>query len=278
MKTWHATTDSLVQFARSPEALDDVTASSIEQHLMNCAECRAAVTAAADRGALERSWAAVADLIDQPHRTHSERVLVRLGLPIDIARVVGATPTLRVAWLATTVLLAAAATAVARDAGSDAPFLVVAPLVPLGSVFLAFLPAEEPAGEAAAATPLFGAGLVLRRAAAVLVPTFAVLLSAGLAQRGAATGAAWILPGLALTFGSLALATFMRAAVAAGTLAMSWLTLLVLVSAFDGQPLPVARTAVFQPLGQVCALGVSLLAAVALYARRERFATIEATW
>ncbi|MFZ6003012.1 MAG: hypothetical protein ACOYXM_03690 [Actinomycetota bacterium] len=278
MKTWHATTDSLVQFARSPEALDDVTASSIEQHLTSCAECRAAVTAAAGPGALERSWAAVADLVDRPHRTYSERVLVRLGLPIDMARVVGATPALRTAWLATTVLLAVAATAVARDAGSDAPFLVVAPVVPLGSVFLAFLPAEEPAGEAAAATPLFGAGLVLRRAAAVLVPTFAVLLAAGLAQRGATAGAAWILPGLALTFGSLALATYMRAAVAAGTLAMSWLTLLTLVSVFDGQQLPVARTAVFQPLGQACALGLSLLAAAALYTRRDRFATIEATW
>lgn len=279
MTIWHAPPDTLARFARSPESLDDVTASSLEQHLIVCADCRAGVSGAADPAALRQSWHAVADVIDRPRHTFAERVLDRLGMPGDLARIVGATPGLRLAWLATTVLLASAAIAAARDTGSDTAFLVLAPLVPLGSVALAFLPTEEPGGEAAAATPMFGAGLVIRRALAVLVPTFAILAVAGLAQPDlTAGGAVWILPGLALTLSSLALATYVRVNVAATTLAVGWVTLLTSVSALDGRRVPVAETAVFGLVGQALALALVLLATGGLYLRRDRFSTMEVTW
>jgi hypothetical protein len=279
MTTWHAPPDTLARFARHPESLDDVTASSVEQHLVVCADCRSAVAGAVDPVELEHSWAEVADVIDRPMRTFSERVLERVGLPSDLARVVGATPGLRLAWLATTVLLAAAAIATARDTGSDAPFLVIAPLVPLGAVLLAFFPAEEPGGEAAAAAPMYGAALVMRRVIAVLVPTFLILAVAGLAQpQLAAGGALWVLPGLALVLGSLALATVVRITVAASALAMTWLTLLASVSVLDGRAISLADTAVFGAVGQVAALAIALVAAVGLYARRDRFSTLEVTW
>lgn len=279
MITWHAPPDALARFARSPESLDDLTALSLEEHLIACTECRSIVAGAADDTALQRSWAEVADGIDRPRRTFIERMLVRLGMPDDLARVVGATPGLRIAWLVTTIALAAAAIAIERDTGSDAPFLLLAPLVPLGSVALAFLPAEEPGGEAAAATPLFGTSLVIRRSLAVLAPTFAILTVAGLAQSDLAHGGAvWILPGLALTLGSLALATYVRATTAVATLALAWLTLLASVSLLEGRTLPVAETQVFGPLGQAAALGIALVAGAALYVRRDRFSTMEVTW
>lgn len=279
MTTWHAPSAVLVQFARSPESLDEVTASSLEEHLIRCADCRAVVADAADVRALRTSWAEVVDDIDHPRHTFAARTLVRLGMPDDLARVVGATPGLRLAWLATTVALAAAAIATARDTGSDAPFLLLAPLVPLGAVALAFLPIEEPGGEAAAATPLFGAALVIRRSLAVLVPTFAILAIAGLAQPDRADGGAvWILPGLALTLGSLALATYVRVASATIALAMGWAILVTSVSGLDGRRVPIAETQVFSPLGQVVALAVIFTAAGTLYLRRDRFSTMEVTW
>lgn len=279
MTTWHAPPDTLARFARSPESLDDVTASSVEQHLIVCADCRAGVSGTADPVALRSSWDDVADVIDRPRHTFVERQLNRLGMPADLARVVGATPGLRLAWLATTVLLATAAIAIARDTGSDSAFLVLAPLVPLGSVALAFLPTEEPGGEAAAVTPMFGPALVVRRSLAVLVPTFVILAVAGFALPDLAVGGAlWILPGLALTLSTLALATYVRANIAAGTLALGWVTLLASVSILDGRTLPVAETAVFGLLGQAIALALVLLAAGGLFSRRDHFSTMEVTW
>lgn len=279
MTTWHAPSDALVQFARSPETIDEMTASSIEQHVVACGDCRDVVAGATDALALRRSWAEVADGIDQPRHTFAERFFVRLGMPSDLARVVGATPGLRIAWLATAALLAAAAIATSRDAGSDTAFLVLAPLVPLGAVALTFLPAEEPGGEAATATPLAGAGLVLRRSVAVLAPTFVILALAGLAQPDlTAGGALWVLPGLALSVGSLALATYVRVTSATATMAVGWVALLVLVSLRDGRQIPVAETVAFGAVGQLTAAALVLVAIGALYLRRDRFSTLEVTW
>lgn len=277
--TWHAPPDALARFARSPEAIDDVTASSIEEHLIHCASCRAGVAGAADTLELGRSWNEVADAVDRPRITVIERLLVRLGMPDDMARIVGATPGLRLAWLATTVLLAAAAIATARDTGSDTAFLVLAPLVPLGSVALAFLPTEEPGGEVAPATPLFGVSLMLRRSLAILAPTFAILAIAGLAQPDfTAGGGLWVLPGLALALGSLALATYVRATSATVALAVGWVSLLASVSLLDGRRVPIAETVVFGLIGQSAALVLVLVSVGGLYFRRDHFSTMEVIW
>ena len=279
MTTWHAPTDTLSRFARHPESLDEITASSVEQHLIGCADCRAAVAGAADPLSLQSSWDEIADVIDRPTHTFAERVLNRLGMPPDLARAVGATPGMRLAWFATTALLAVAAIAAARDAGSDAPFLVLAPLVPLGAVLLAFFPTEEPGGEAATATPMFGAALVMRRVVAVLVPTFLILAVSGLAQPHlAAGGALWVLPGLALVVGSLALATVIRITSAAALLAFGWVALLASVSVLDGRSIALADTQVFDTAGQGVALALAVVATIWLYARRDRFSTLEVTW
>ena len=279
MTAWHAPPEALAQFARTPELVDEVMASSIEQHLVACADCRAAVAGAADPTILTRTWNEVLDVIDQPHLTHAERVLDRLGMPTHYARLVGATPSLRLAWLATTVLLAAAAALVARDTGSDTPYLIIAPLVPLGSVLLAFLPTEQPGGEAGVATPMNGLPLLLHRVVAVLVPTFAILVIAGFAQPDpTAGGFRWVLPGLALALGSLALSTVMRATTAAAALAMAWVMLVLLVSALDGRSIAVADSVTFSIIGQASAAALAVTASAWLYVRRDAFSTLEVTW
>lgn len=279
MTTWHAPHDVLVRFSSAPEALDDVTAASVEQHLVACGDCRAVVAAAADPALLDRSWQQVVDVVDRPRPSLVERLLHHLGMPADIARAVGATPALRLAWLATLLLLSAAALAISRDTRSAAAFLVLAPVVPIGSVVLAFLPTEEPGGEAATATPRYGAALVLRRVVAVLVPTFVILAVAGLAvPERAAGGALWVLPALALALGCLALGTVIRLTTAAGLLASGWLVVVASVTVLDGRSIALADTPVFAPVGQGLFLALTLTALLGLYARRDRFSTMEVVW
>lgn len=278
MTTWHAPPDALARYAHAPSDLDEVTASSIEQHLMACDDCRALLSAATSTLELASSWAAVVDVIDRPRTTPVEALLTRLGMSSGLARVVGATPGLRLAWLATIAVLAIGAVALGRENGSDTPFLVLAPLLPLGSVLLTFLPAEEPAGEAAAATPLFGAGVVIRRAVTVLLPTFAILAVSSIALPHLSDAARWLLPGIALAVASLTLSTYVRPVVAIATLSAGWLTLLVAVQVLDGRSAPLASTAVFDARGQLLTLVLSLLAASLLYVRRDRFSTVEVTW
>lgn len=279
MTTWHGSHSVLTLFASTPEALDDVTAASVEQHLVACADCRAVVAAAADPILLERSWREVVDVVDRPRPSLVERLLHRLGMPADIARAVGATPALRLAWFATILLLSGAALAISRDTHSTAAFLVLAPIVPIGSVVLAFLPTEEPGGEAATATPRFGAALALRRVVAVLVPTFVILALAGLAApEHAAGGALWVLPALALTLSCLALGTVVPLPSAAGSLAAGWLAVVASVAALDGRSVALAETSVFAPIAQALFLALALAALFGLYRRRDRFSTMEVVW
>lgn len=279
MSSWHAGGDVLARFAREPEALDDVTASSVEQHLVACGDCRAVVAATADPALVRTTWAAIVDTIDVPRPTLVERGLRTVGVAPHHARVVAATPGLRLAWLVTVALLAVGASAAERSSGAESFLLVVAPLLPLAAVLLMFLPAEEPAGEVAIATPMHGFALVVTRALAVLAPTMAVLLAAGAAlPELRAGGALWVLPGLALAVATLALASFVRASVAATTVATGWLLALALASAVDGRGVPLADTAVFGPTGQALAGTSVVVAAVCVYLRRDRYSTLEVSW
>jgi hypothetical protein len=276
--SWHVSPDVLDRYARRPELLDDITASSVEQHLIACADCRAAVAGMADPAALGASWAAVVDEIDQPRSWAAEGVLTRLGVPADLSRLVAATPGLRIAWLAAVLVVAAAAVLAARQHGDDGPFLVIAPLVPLAAVAVAYLPVAEPAGEAGVAAPLHGAGLALRRTLAVLVPTIVVLALVGLALPVVGSWSfAWVLPGLGLAAASVALATFVRVPVAVGATAVLWLMVLM-GSRARGVRGPIAEAAVFELPGQLVSVAVVLLAAAVIVGRRDRFETVEVTW
>lgn len=277
--TWHAPHDVLARFASAPEGLDATTASSVEQHLVTCESCRQAVADAADGAALRTSWDAIANIIDRPQPMASERMLGRLGLPGELSRLVAATAGLRLAWFATVAGLAGLAVLVARQNGSDAAFLVIAPLVPLAAVLVTFLPLGDPAGEAGTATPLHGAALAIRRVVAVLAPTLVLLALAGLAvPHLAGGGAAWVLPGLALAAGTLALSTFVRTTVAAAFLSVGWLSVLGVTRVGAGRHAQIADAAVFATSGQGVALVLVLVAGGTFYARRDRFATLEVTW
>lgn len=273
---WHAPPSLLARFARDPAAVDDVTAASIETHLVACPACRAQLANVAPAD-LVASWDAVADLIDRPRRSFTERFLARLGFGSGLARLIGATPALRLAGLALIAGLAAAAVLLAWEADAGGPFLVLAPLVPLAAVAATFAPASEPAGETGVATPLHGASLALRRAALVLAATFVLLGMAALGVPGLGLeSAAWVLPALALALGSLALGTWWRVEHCVAGLAVAWMTVIAAVRLVEGRSLAFRETALFGPPGQAAAVAAALAAAAVLAARSDRYATLEA--
>lgn len=274
---WHAPPSLLARFAGEPAALDDVTASSIEGHLVACSACRAQVASATPPSAVTASWDLVADRIDRPRRSLPEWVLRRMGFRSGLARLVGATPALQLAGLAAVIGVAVAAALLSRSVDAGGPFLVLAPLVPLAAVAATFAPAADPAGETGVATPLHGAGLALRRAAFVVGTSFAVLGLAALGVPGVGLeGAAWVLPALALALSSLALGTWWRVEVCVAGLALAWVATTASVWVLESRRLALADTAVFGAAGQFAALAATLLATAILAVRSDRFATLEA--
>lgn len=273
---WHAPVALLTRFADDPASLDDASASSVESHLVACDACRGrlAATASFDVAA---SWDAVADRIDRPRTSVLERLLDRQGAGGGLARLVSATPGLWLAGLAAITGLAVAAVLVSREADAGGPFLVLAPLVPLAGVAATFAPAAEPAGETGVATPLYGVGLALRRAALVVTTTFALLTVAALAVPGVGVeSAAWVLPALALTLASLALGTWWRVEVCASVLAVAWVAVTASMRVVEGRRFAFADTVVFGQPGQLAALALTLLAGAVLVTRSGSYATMEA--
>jgi hypothetical protein len=278
---WHAPPDLLARFATASASLDDVTASSIEEHLLSCATCRAEVArtvVAVEPDVLVDSWAAVVDVIDRPRASVVERFLRRLGLGSAAARLVAATAELRWAWLVTTFGLTAVALGLALRSDSDSPFLVIAPLIPLVAVLLGFSPVAEPGGEAGTAAPLHGAGLVARRIVAVLVPALVVVGARSLlAAEHLAAAPLWLLPGLALAFTTLALSTYVRVTLAATLATLGWVAAVLAVVARN-RGVDLGDTQLFRSPGQVVAALVAATALAVVTARRDRFSTLEVAW
>jgi hypothetical protein len=274
--TWHAPPDVLERFAGDPGGLDDVTAASVEAHLVACADCRRVVARAPTPALVDETWAAIADVIDRPRPNLVERLLELLGLPSTTARLLGATAPLRAAGLVATLVVAAGAVALSRRSGADGPFLVLAPLAPLAAIAASFAPVLDPGGEAGMATPLHGAGLVLRRAAAVLSVTFLALGCASFALPNlSSTAAAWVLPSLALTLGALALSTWVPVEAAAWGLGGAWVLGLLGWRWHRGWSSAIDAVPIFDPVGQAAAALLAVAAAAVLVRRRDRLAVLE---
>ena len=274
---WHAPTAVLVQFARDPVSVDDVTAASVEAHLLACDRCRAAVAGAVPQPRRDASWSAVADAIDRPRTSVLERALLAIGVRSGTARLAAATPGLRASGVAAVAGLTAIAVAAARYVDGGGPFLVAAPLVPLAAVALTFSPVADPGGEAGVATPVHGTALALRRAVAVCAVAFAVLAVGALAVPSLGSAPlGWVLPAAALATGSLALATWVRVELAVGGLATIWVVAIGIVRVIDKAEGPLSDGAPFTTAGQLTTLLLAAIAAVILARRADRYATLEA--
>jgi hypothetical protein len=273
--SWHAAPHLLERFATEPDTLDNVTASSLEEHLIACEPCRRAVAAAADPALLSTSWDSIADRVDRPRPSLAERFLAWF-FPDDMARVVAATPALQLSWLAAIVAVIAAVVVASRSADALAPFLAIAPLVPLAGVAISFGPAPDPAGEAAVATPMHGAGLVLRRTIVVLATSVALLLAASAALpvlEWRAVG--WLLPAIGLSAAALALSTWFAPITATVTAAVAFEVSLVAARIIDRTP-RFDDNPMFGPSGQLAFALLIPIAVAILGLRNPRLSSLEA--
>jgi hypothetical protein len=253
--TWHVAPEQLARYADGDA--EQAQAFSIEAHLPACAQCRDDIAKLVDGARLARSWEGIELRLDAPRRGPVEVALVRLGVPDHAARLLGATPALRLSWLLACALVLGFAVwaAGAREHG-EYWFLVLAPLLPLAGVAAAYGPDVDPTYEIALAAPLRSFGLLLIRALAVLVTTSVMAAVAALALDGLQWGAvAWLAPSLGLTLASLALSTRIAPAAACASLAAVWMLVAGCGWRWAEDPLTL-----FGPGGQ---LACALLAAVA---------------
>lgn len=200
MNTWHVDASTLGAWVEGTSG--PITSASIEQHLVQCAQCRAAVAGLVRIEDVPGSWDDVLAEVSRGGAGLVERVLVRLGLEAGDAVVVGAAPVLRIAWSAgLTVVLAfiLIASIVGHDHGQTL-FLALAPLLPVAGVAAAYGPAVDPSYELALAAPYRLIRLALLRSVAVLLAAVPITVAAGfLLPLDGATAVLWVLPALAFT-------------------------------------------------------------------------------
>jgi class 3 adenylate cyclase len=195
-----------------------------------------------------------------------EALLERLGVPDHVARLLAATPALRVSWFGATFVALGFSVLAAYGKRDPLMFLIVAPLLPLGGVAAAFGPGVDPTYEIGLSSPLRTSRLLLIRATAVLAATS---LLAGLASLALPrldwTASAWLLPSLGLTIATLALATVMRPLRAVATVGFLWVTGVVASEILSSVP-----DAAFRGPGQVAFFAVVVVGAPLFAKRRGR--------
>jgi hypothetical protein len=233
-RVWHVSDDLAARYAEG--VLPEPEAWSLEKHVEGCGGCAATVSEAVRgtaagpvlaemRDAVLASLSAPAPAAPAVRRPRRQRRPV----PHRFARLLWAAgPAVRGAWLPAVLVVAAGALALAYGTGYPgvrALLLAVAPVVPVAGVALSYGPHADPLHEVAAATPGGGLRLALTRTVAVLAVSLPLLTLTGLLlpASGAPAAAAWLLPGLALSLATLALASFTGFRTAAAATAGGWL-------------------------------------------------------
>jgi hypothetical protein len=219
---------------------------------------------------LEANWRAITAELDAPPVGWLERLLGGIGLPSHLTRVLAATPSLRRSWFVASglaLLLGLVSTDPAAPRDDLLTLLIVAPLVPVLGVALAYGPESDPAHEMALATPMLGLRLLATRAAAVLGLSCLMLLTvAAFTPGGEPMAFAWLLPSFGLTSATVALMSRLAPRRAAGVVAVVWVVgvLMAQVPADD-------RLIAFGLVGQLVMAGVTVVSVLVAVRQRERF-------
>ncbi len=222
-QSWHADTDLLEAYAAG--ALDAIGGASVEQHLVRCAECRARIATVVPPLPLERAWAGVRAAVQSPPLPPMARLARRCGVSEPTAVLLAATTSLRTAWLVSAfVAVAFAVVAVFLTGGeSVAPFLLIAPMVPVVGVAAAYGPQQDGLESLVVTAPYGRTRLILVRTLAVLVSVLPFTAALGLLLPGPTwLAVAWLGPGLALVPVLLALAAFVGPRLGVAVVSIGW--------------------------------------------------------
>jgi hypothetical protein len=228
---------------------------------------------AVDQSRIDANWRAITAELDAPRPVRLERVLRRVGVPSWVTRLVASTPSLRRAWYLSILVVVIIGLGAAEPDRPSSVFalLVMAPLLPVLGVAMAYGSAADPSHEIQLATPVRGLRLVAIRAVTVLVVSIvSVGLLALTSPDTRPLAAAWLLPALAVTALSLAAMTVVSPRRAASAVAVLWMVGVVVARVVAADPL-----AAFRVVGQLVSLVVALAAVAVLVNRRARFDQLE---
>jgi hypothetical protein len=274
---WHASVDLLDRFARI--GLDPARAASVELHLLECERCRVRLAARSttdDRMAepLKAIWLDIVDAVDRPRVSPGHALLRRVGFGEATVRVVAATPTLRLSWVASIVIVLVFAVVAALTTTTDTILLVAAPLIPLAGIGAAYGAGVDPLHELVRAAPMAGSRIFLARALAVLATALPLTVAASLVLPvDRSTALAWLAPALGLVGLTMALSTWIEPRWAAGAAGAIWIGGLG-VAWLRTVPLDGARLAVslpFRPAGQIAFVLLAGAGALVFWRRQARF-------
>jgi hypothetical protein len=259
--TWHLDETTLRAYVDGHPL--SVVGASVESHLLECPDCRVHLGELMPRVTVDVAWTAIRAHVEAPRPSVAERVLRRLGLSTEVARLLVAVPAFRGAWLLGLFVVTLFAGLAALFAGEYglALFLIVAPLAPVAGVSASFGGDADPCHELVTVTPYPAVRMLLLRTAGVLATSLPVTLLAGLALPGPAwLGVAWLTPAAAGVALTLLLAPVFGATATAATLAACWSTAVVFATRVDD---PVE---VVEPTMQLlfAVLTVAAVAAIAL--------------
>ena len=223
-----------------------------------------------DRSRAGANLAAIQAEVDAPRVPWLARLLRRLGVREQTIPLVTATPGLRRSWLAAVVVALLFAIGAASDSQAEGVerivvFLTMAPLIPLLGVALAFGRGVDPTHEIVIAAPMDAFRVFLVRAATVLATSTVILLVASaMVPEGGLARIAWLLPAVAATAATMALATRIDPRYAAFAVATAWVTIVVIIN----QTTDPATT--FGPVTQVVCLVIAFAGAIVFHQRRRR--------
>lgn len=230
MSVEHASDRLIARYTGSGTDLAADEAWALEAHLEQCAACRNRLATVAGELAPE-----VAALVEDVWSQLGPVVAATAPMPLR-RRSPGRLPAwaspAMVPWTCMTLFLTLLAVVFDVLAGGVAnglsPVLVIAPVLPVLGVAVAWTRGMDPVYELAAATPRAGLPLLLRRTTSVLLVVIPALLVAGWLT--GTTAALWLLPSLAFTTATLALGGLIGASRAAIALVTVWAAVIVLPS------------------------------------------------
>lgn len=276
MTEWHL--DGVTAQRYAAGAGGQVFAASVEAHLIACAGCRELLVRQVDRLRLDAIWDRVVERVDTPQPGLVVRLLCRLGLRPDTARLLSATPSLSRSWLlAVVATLAFALIAAGSGPRGTLLFLTLAPMLPVAGIAVAYGPGVDPIHEISAAAPYSGLRLLLLRSAAVVVTTTVLAGIAGLLLPDAGwIGAAWLLPALALTMLTIVLSVRFALVHAAVGVGVTWVVAVIAAQAAAGGPTALAggQYAAFGTTSQLACSALMITSIVVLASQRRRYAGV----
>ena len=272
--SWHIEASTIESYRDN--TLSPASAASLEAHVMACADCRAQIAGGPDTGRAAKNWSGIAERVDAVRRSPLERLLEAIGLREHVVRLLVLTPAFSAAWLGGLALVCGLAVMMASDPGVARgdrgmfAFLVIAPVLPVIGVAIAFSRRTDPSYEITLASPISAFELLVIRAAAVLATSVPMSVLVSLAMpRSGWTAVTWLLPALGLTATTLALGRWLPIRVAAGGLSAVWFSAAFITARSESATQLIVDYPAFRPLGQAAFMALAVIAVVSLAAYRD---------